>query len=62
MFICLPFIQTSSSVTYSVAGADGKFGVTKEGVIYVNGSLDYETEDVLTFTVRFLVGLKWNPS
>ena len=32
-------------------GANGKFGVTKEGIIYVNGSLDYETDDILTFTV-----------
>ena len=44
----------SSSVSYSLLGANGKFGVTKEGIIYVNGSLDYEANDMLSFMVRFL--------
>ena len=43
----------SSSVSYSLVGANGKFGVTNEGIIYVNGSLDYETNDMLSFMVRF---------
>lgn len=38
-------------MSFSLVGADGKFGVTVDGVIYVNGSLDYETEDLVTFMV-----------
>ena len=41
----------SSSVSYSLVGANGRFGVTNEGVIYVNGSLDYEIDDILSFMV-----------
>ena len=38
-------------MTYAVVGGDGKFGVTSDGAIYVNGSLDYETKILYTFLV-----------
>ncbi|XP_028399940.1 protocadherin Fat 4-like isoform X2 [Dendronephthya gigantea] len=42
---------TSSGVVYSLVGANGRFAVNSEGIIYVNGSLDYESDERFTFLV-----------